>query len=121
MPLAVTAISVNGIPLSLSHSSITAWSSEVALQPGSNSLFVEAFDSSGASLGSGTLEITYTGSETWAGLKINEWMASNSAESGILDPADGDADDWIELYNPTANAVSLAGWALSDDDDFDDW
>ncbi|MEJ6580311.1 MAG: lamin tail domain-containing protein [Akkermansiaceae bacterium] len=115
LPLAVTAISANGIPLSLSHSSITAWSSQVALQPGSNSLFVQAFDSAGTSLGSGTLEITYTGSETWIGLKINEWMASNSAESGILDPADSDSDDWIELFNPTANAVSLAGWALSDD------
>ena len=115
LPLAVTAISANGIPLALSHSSITAWSSQVALHPGSNSIFVESFDASGVSLGSGTLEITYTGSETWAELKINEWMASNSAESGILDPADGDSDDWIELFNPSNNAFSLAGWALSDD------
>ncbi|YCM45981.1 lamin tail domain-containing protein [Verrucomicrobiaceae bacterium 227] len=115
LPLAATAILANGVPLILDHGSITGWSSEVALQPGANTVFLEAFDSVGARLGSETLEISYTGSETWAGLKINEWMASNSVESGISDPVDGDSDDWIELYNPTENAVSLEGWALSDD------
>ncbi len=37
-------------------------------------------------------------------LVINEFMA-NATSGG----------DWIELYNPTASAVSLAGWYLSDD------
>ena len=32
----------------------------------------------------------------------------------MLDPADGKADDWLELFNPSADAVSLAGWRLSD-------
>ena len=31
-------------------------------------------------------------------LFINEFMASNSSDSGIHDPA-GDYDDWIEIYN----------------------
>jgi len=33
-------------------------------------------------------------------VSINEWMAANTSASGIADPADGDYDDWFELYNP---------------------
>lgn len=43
---------------------------------------------------------------------INEWLAVNSG--GSLDPADLDADDWFELYNPGATAVDLADWSLTD-------
>lgn len=42
-------------------------------------------------------------------------MAANPATSGFPDPADGNTDDWIELYNPSAEDVSLTGWHLSDD------
>lgn len=43
---------------------------------------------------------------------INEFVASNSR--GLLD-GDGNASDWIELYNGSSRAVSLAGWRLTDD------
>jgi len=43
---------------------------------------------------------------------INEWMAANA--SGLRDPADQDRDDWFEIYNPTTNTVSLAGYFLTD-------
>ena len=43
---------------------------------------------------------------------INEWMASNT--NALADPADGDFDDWFELYNPGTNAVNLAGYYLTD-------
>jgi len=43
---------------------------------------------------------------------INEWMASNIGP--FSDPADGDFDDWFELYNPTTNTVDLAGYYLTD-------
>ncbi len=43
---------------------------------------------------------------------INEWMAANT--SFVADPADGDFDDWFELYNPNDVAVNLTGYALSD-------
>ncbi|MGJ8698101.1 MAG: lamin tail domain-containing protein [Verrucomicrobiaceae bacterium] len=112
LPLATTTITANGIPLTLSHNTITQWASQVALQPGANTILIRAFDSSGTQLASENLTITYTGSDTWASLKINEWMASNST---ILDPADSQPDDWFELYNPSASPVSLTGWALSDD------
>jgi hypothetical protein len=43
---------------------------------------------------------------------INEWLASNSEI--LADPADGDFNDWFELYNPGANPVNLAGYYLTD-------
>ncbi len=45
-------------------------------------------------------------------LFINEWMASNT--NRIADPADGDFDDWFEIYNPGTNAVDLGGYWLTD-------
>ena len=43
---------------------------------------------------------------------ITEFMASNGLT--LLD-GDGKSSDWIELYNPTASTVDLAGWYLTDD------
>jgi CotH protein/lamin tail-like protein/concanavalin A-like lectin/glucanase superfamily protein/Big-like domain-containing protein len=43
---------------------------------------------------------------------INEWMAANSGF--IRDPADNDADDWFELYNPNPYPVDLGGAFLTD-------
>ncbi|MFK7810090.1 MAG: CotH kinase family protein [Saprospiraceae bacterium] len=44
---------------------------------------------------------------------INEVVASNDSTSSITD-ANGDFDDWIELYNNTDNEIDLAGFYLSD-------
>jgi hypothetical protein len=43
---------------------------------------------------------------------INEIMASN--QTTIRDE-DGDASDWIELYNSGAGSINLSGYSLSDD------
>lgn len=43
---------------------------------------------------------------------INEWLADNA--STLADPADGDFEDWIELYNPGPDAVDLGGCYLTD-------
>lgn len=43
---------------------------------------------------------------------INEWMAGNT--STILDPLDGQYDDWFELYNPGDVPVDLSGFTLTD-------
>ena len=43
---------------------------------------------------------------------INEWLASNT--NALADPADGDYDDWFELYNPGPGAVDLTGYYLTD-------
>jgi regulation of enolase protein 1 (concanavalin A-like superfamily) len=43
---------------------------------------------------------------------INEWMAA--AHSVLRDPADGQFEDWFELYNAGTNTVDLSGYFLSD-------
>jgi len=43
---------------------------------------------------------------------INEFMADNG---GSVRDAQGDADDWIELYNPAVEAVDVSAWYLTDD------
>jgi hypothetical protein len=48
---------------------------------------------------------------------ISEIVASNS---GGLADSDGDHPDWIELYNPTAETIDLAGWTLTDDPEVPD-
>lgn len=42
---------------------------------------------------------------------ISEFLAVNT---GGLRDEDGDSSDWIELYNPGPEAVSLEGWRLTD-------
>lgn len=54
-----------------------------------------------------------------ANLVINEFMASNA---NTIQDENGDSSDWIEVFNPTATAVDLTGWALSDNDaNLDKW
>ena len=48
----------------------------------------------------------------WAPLVINEFMAVN--RTGATDGT-GVRADWIELYNPSDQWVSLSGWTLTDD------
>ncbi|MFP6873110.1 MAG: CotH kinase family protein [Verrucomicrobiales bacterium] len=47
---------------------------------------------------------------------ITEFMASNN---GTLDDGDGNSSDWIEIFNPNAFDISLAGYGLQDS--FDTW
>ncbi|HEX8299511.1 MAG TPA: CotH kinase family protein [Rubricoccaceae bacterium] len=47
------------------------------------------------------------------GLVVNEFMASSTG-AALRDEA-GDADDWIEIHNPTAAPVALLGYTLTDD------
>lgn len=43
---------------------------------------------------------------------INEWLAGNT--NGLADPADGQFEDWFELYNAGTNVVDLSGYWLTD-------
>ena len=110
-PVSTATIEVNGIVISPVWSSVTTWSASYLLAPGINTLVIRALDGMGLELGTTTLTITYTGTASWAALRINEWMASNHS---YPDPADDDTDDWLEIYNPTGAPVDLANWRLSD-------
>ncbi|MHC4324395.1 MAG: lamin tail domain-containing protein, partial [Planctomycetota bacterium] len=50
---------------------------------------------------------------------ISEFMAGNGSkeplEEGELLDEDGESSDWIEIYNPTDQAVHLGGWYLTND------
>ena len=46
------------------------------------------------------------------GVFISEFMAVNNS---ALDDEDGDASDWIEIYNADTTPVDLGGWRLTDD------
>jgi hypothetical protein len=60
-----------------------------------------------------------SGGNVFSQLVISEFMASNES---TLQDEDGDYSDWIELYNPTDQAVDLTGWSLTDDaDDLRQW
>lgn len=52
----------------------------------------------------------------WHDVVINEFMASNSVDGGIADPA-GSFGDWIELYNNTNETIDLGTLYMSDDPD----
>ncbi len=54
-----------------------------------------------------------------SGPLISEFLAGNASrhplgEGDLLDQ-DGDSSDWIEIFNPTQEAVFLDGWFLTDD------
>ena len=58
------------------------------------------------------LEKNFSLKVTDPSIRINELMASNGTS---LDDDDGDASDWIEMYNEQSGTVNLEGWHLTDD------
>ncbi|MHB9009881.1 MAG: lamin tail domain-containing protein, partial [Limisphaerales bacterium] len=45
------------------------------------------------------------------GVMISEFMADND---NTLNDEEGEASDWIELFNPTTSSANLTGWHLTD-------
>jgi len=85
------------------------------LVPGLNVLAAEVHQNSSASgdlaFGLELSGLIVTNSPALAGVVINEVLANNSS----LEEPDGSKPDWVEIYNPSANAVDLADMSLSDD------
>ncbi len=49
-------------------------------------------------------------------------MEFHASNSGGIQDSDGETSDWIEIYNPTSNAINLAGWSLTDTEgDLNQW
>ncbi|MCU0781964.1 MAG: lamin tail domain-containing protein, partial [Akkermansiaceae bacterium] len=60
------------------------------------------------------------GFTAWSSPLITEFMASSGSNiygTAVLTDEAGDSSDWIEIHNPTADPVSLAGWHLTDNAD----
>jgi hypothetical protein len=85
------------------------------LVPGDNVLAVEVHQSTNISsdvaMGVELQGLIVTNSPAAAGVLINEVLANNAS---LAEP-DGSKPDWIEIYNPSANAVDLADMSLTDD------
>ncbi len=88
------------------------------LVPGTNTLAVEVHQSSSSSsdiVWGAALEairtVTNCPSADAIPIVLNEVLARNLSLTNI----EGRALNWIELYNPSTNAVSLAGLSLTDD------
>lgn len=111
-PVNGKTLTINDDEYAVTWSTLTAWSITLVPASGSHPYVVKALDYNGAQIGTSTVTVNFTGVNAWAALRINEWMASNGGS--VLDPADGQSDDWLEIYNPTAAAVSLTGWRISD-------
>jgi hypothetical protein len=117
-PVQIKTITINGVPYPVTWTGVTSWRVRLPLQPGSNPLLVQGWDSSGDLVESAArnLTVTYTGvAEPRDHLVINEWMADNATT--IADPVDGEFKDWFEIYNSGATAVDLSGFTLSDKPD----
>ena len=57
---------------------------------------------------------------------ITEFLADNESalplEAGELLDEEGDASDWIELFNPTRGTIDITGWYLTDNaNDLTQW
>ena len=117
-PVGVATFQVNGVPRPVTWTSLTTWILQAPLGAGTNLLSVIGLDRRdqpvpGASnlftvISTGPPRIPLT-------VFINEWMAANTSASGFADPADGDYDDWFELFNAGTNRADLDGCFLTDD------
>jgi hypothetical protein len=67
--------------------------------------------------GGGSWSYTVDPNASLNGPRINEFVAAN--QNGLADE-DGEQQDWIEIYNPTASPVNLGGWSLTDDPSYPD-
>ncbi|HEX7860891.1 MAG TPA: lamin tail domain-containing protein [Verrucomicrobiae bacterium] len=113
--LGVYGLRINGIEQSVAWTGLTTWSVTVPLRQGANVLFIEALDHTGAVASGDQITVTTSAGTEPPRVLINEWMAANS--SAVADPADGNFEDWFELYNPNTFAVDLSGWQLADNID----
>lgn len=50
----------------------------------------------------------------WQAIVINEFIASNQDSIGGIPDANGEFDDWLELYNNTDETIDLSDYYLSD-------
>lgn len=115
-PVEVRTILFDGNAYPITWTTLTNWTVSLPLRRGVNPVSIQGLDRHGRVVAgaSTSVNIRYTGVDAAPAnhVVINEWMAAN--QSAFADPADGQFDDWFELYNPTAGMVNLSGYQLSE-------
>jgi hypothetical protein len=113
----VESVRINSLKSAVTWLSATNWAVTLRLAAPTNQVSIAAYDVNGLPMPGLTAGVTviYTGGSSLEEslLVINEWMASNTRT--FADPADGDYDDWFEIYNPNGWAVNLASYRVTDD------
>jgi hypothetical protein len=113
----VDSVRLNSLKSAVTWLSATNWAVTLRLAAATNQVSIAAYDVKGLPMPGLATDVTviYTGSGPLDEplLVINEWMAANTHT--LSDPADGDYDDWFEIYNPNGSTVDLAGYRLTDD------
>ena len=115
-PVAVKDLAVNGAVYPATWTGVKTWTLTIPLEPGTNVLALTGLDRTGHPLANASARVTVISTAAPApeySVVFNEWMAANTG--AVADPADGDFDDWFELYNPSAQPADLSGFWLSDD------
>lgn len=105
------AVDQNGQPFTLST---VTWSTTTAN--------VATVNQSGeiSGVGAGTTQIIAS-SDGRAGSVSVSVVAPPGLIVNEVESNGGTPGDWVELYNPTAAAISLSGWVLKDNDDTHTW
>lgn len=115
-PYAVDSIRINSAQCALEWLTPTNWITQVRLTAVTNQLHITACSPDGMPLSQLSTEarVVYAGADPLLEprLVINEWMAANTKT--LADPADGDYEDWIEIYNPNDWPVDLMGYRITD-------
>ncbi len=114
-PVDIKTIQVNNVEAPVTWTTVTNWTLVWPLRLGANVLSLQGYGTDGNMLSnqSQTVTITSHAGTTYNNhVVINEWMARN--DGVVLDPLNGSARDWFELYNPTDLTVDLSGWRVSD-------
>lgn len=107
-PVTVARITVNGVAVVPTWTSVTQWTLRVALQSGVNNLVLQGWNNKGQAITGATssLAVTYTGTlePPEEHIVINELM---------YNPAVPDAD-FIELHSTATNSTyDLSGWRIN--------
>ncbi len=116
-PITLASITVNGVAWPVTWTTVNNWTLRLPVANGTNILQVAGYDKRGSTMpdASRQLRVIYLGPVPSPPgnvvILINEWMADNTRT--LADPADGDFEDWFELFNPGMTPVDLGGLALA--------
>jgi hypothetical protein len=107
-------------PLSITWTGTTTWQTTVSIAPGTNTITINAYNASGAQIGSDSVTINGTGNVVPANatnLVISEIMYHPGLPTAAEQAAgfsDAEAFEYLELQNiSNANTISLAGVRFS--------